>query len=63
MPREKELFRDNLELLLQAYPTQKVLSLKDVMDYTGRGYRYCKKHYNITGRDGISITKLASLLS
>ena len=39
MPREKESYRDNLEAVMTRFPGKDVLSLNDVAQYTGMGYR------------------------
>jgi len=35
MPREKELFRDNLERLDAAFPNKEMLTQKEVSKFTG----------------------------
>lgn len=63
MPREKELFRDNLERLDKAFPDKEILNYADVLKYTGfKDYRAVKKRFNMT-KQGISKVKLASALS
>lgn len=39
MPREKESYRDNLEAVMTRFPGKEVLTLSDVLQYTGMGYR------------------------
>ena len=39
MPREKESYRDNLERLMDRFPGKEILSLTEVSQYTGMGYR------------------------
>ena len=42
MPREKESYRDNLERLMDRFPGKEILSLTEVSQYTGMGYRQLK---------------------
>ncbi len=62
MPREKELFRDNLERLDKKFPNKEHFRQIDVAKYLDIDPRTVKKKYQI-GRDGISKIKLARLLS
>lgn len=63
MPREKPLFRDNLERLDKAFPNKEWLQIKDVKAYTGIvDHDTCKRKFGLT-KAGISKVKFASLLS
>ena len=62
MPREKELFRDNLERLDAAFPNQETLTQKDVSKYTGIGELTVPKHLSFR-KHRISKTVLARELS
>lgn len=62
MSREKEAYRDNLELLIEFFGDKKVLTIKDVCRYTKHCYRYCIKHYPFKNGE-ISIATLARVLS
>jgi len=62
MPREKELFRDNLERLDKFYPNKEVLNIKEVMQFTGLSRTGVVNRYPFKNRF-ISKVKLASELS
>ena len=62
MPREKELFRDNLQRLDEAFPNQELLKIVDVCKYCKMKPDTAKKHFNFNGHY-ISKAKLASELS
>lgn len=63
MPREKPLFRDNLERLDSRFPDKEWLCLPDIKSYTGiKDNRTIKKRFGIT-QEGTSKVKFASLLS
>ena len=62
MPREKPLFRDNIERLDKVFPNQELLRGVDVAKFLGIDARTARKRFSIV--DGyISKTKLASELS
>ena len=58
MPREKQGYRDCLELLMREFPTKRMLLLREVAAFTGRDPRWCKQHLGVT-KAGICITDLA----
>ncbi len=63
MPREKPLFRDNLERLDASFPEKEWLGLSDIKKYTGiKDNRTVYKRFGIT-KVGTSKVKFASLLS
>ena len=62
MPREKELFRDNLERLDAAFPGQEMLKQVEVARYCGMALNTVKKHFHFT-KSRISKTVLARELS
>ncbi len=62
MPREKELFRDNLQRLDEHFPQRELLSIRDVAGYCQCDVRTAKKRYKIESRY-IEKVKLASLMS
>ena len=45
MPREKEAYRDNLELLDRMFPDKNILTVSDVAKFSGCCYRVAKKIY------------------
>lgn len=64
MPREKELFRDNLERLDKAFPNKEILDLAEVANYLGVCRRTLVKHLKIKKMRVKTMSKssLASLL-
>lgn len=62
MPREKELFRDNLERLDKAFPNQELLNKSQVAQYCKIERHTAVKMFNFQG-SYISKAKLASALS
>ena len=61
MPREKELFRDNLARLDAAYPGKEVLTKQEVREYFGdRSMKYvtCYLRRKGQGWTGNAITKV-----
>ncbi len=58
MPRERAEYRDNLEALLAFFGDRRVVTVADVVRYTGRDRRTVKKLYDIQ-RDGITLPTLA----
>lgn len=63
MSRERITYRDNLEALSEYFGNRRVLTLRDVSNYTGRDPRWCKKTYGIDPKQGISVPTLARKLS
>lgn len=63
MPREKESYRDNLELLLEAFPDKKMLSKKEVQRYTGLDYATVCKLFTFNQCNKISVATLARQMS
>lgn len=62
MPREKPTFRDNLERLDQRFPNKELLSIKDVISFTGMCYRTVISRFDFQDRY-ISKANLARALS
>ena len=67
MAREKEAYRDNLELVLSflrnKYGGQRtMLSNKDVQEFTGLKYEYVRSHF-MNGSRFVSAAVLARLIS
>ena len=62
MAREKELFRDNIERLDEAFPSQELLKIVDVCKFCKMRPDTAKKVFSFKGHY-ISKTKLASELS
>ena len=62
MPREKELFRDNLERLEEKFPGKELFNIKEVSEFCGIDYRTTKKLFTFKN-NFISKMKLASELS
>lgn len=63
MAREKELFRTNLQLLLEFFPGKRLLRPFEVAKYLGIDVRTVKKKYKFDDDNYISTTVLASQLS
>ena len=64
MPREKPLFRINLDRIDAAFPDKEVLSLSDIATYTGKSLRTITRKYKINKEiGGISKATLANRLS
>lgn len=62
--REKMYYRDNLELIMQAFPNEKVLKLKQAADYLGIDVRTFKKKFKFNEKiKMISICDLARQIS
>lgn len=45
MPREKELFRVNLDRIDSKFPNQELLSYNDISDYTKMSLSFVKQHF------------------
>lgn len=45
MPREKEGYRDNLERLNEFFPQTELLSIQDLIKFTGRDRSTVKKYF------------------
>ena len=59
MAREKEGYRDTLELLLKHFGSKTVLTVAEVMEFTGRSRNFVRK-YLVNGKDPhISVCDLA----
>lgn len=58
MPREKPEYRDNLEELRAYFGDKRLLTIKDVAEYTGRSRDYVVRLYGLT-KAGITIATLA----
>lgn len=66
MPREKPLFRENLDRLDKKFPDVEVLRYADISEYLGISLRTAKTHYQKYYNKqicGISKTVLANILS
>jgi hypothetical protein len=62
MPREPETYRLELEQILAAFGSKRILSVTDVAGYLGRSRKWCREHLGISG-DGVTSVKLALILS
>lgn len=64
MPREKELYRDNLCLLREAFGDVMVAEMKPVAEYLGIDVRTLKR-FDVFVRDSklVSLPKVARILS
>ena len=62
MPKEKELFRDNLQILNERFPDKFLLTSTEVVEFTGLERHAVKKKFNFDGRY-ITKTQLARDLS
>lgn len=64
MPREKELYRENLLLLRERFGDVATITIKDASEYLGCDPRTIKKmNVFASGTKRVSVTKLASVLS
>jgi len=64
MPREKELFRDNLQLLRDRFGDVMTVEMKPAAEYLGIDVRTLKKmDVFVKGSKRVSLAKLASTLS
>ena len=50
MPKEKELFRDNLQILNEVFPDKFLLTSTDVEKFTGLERHTIKKKFKFDGR-------------
>ncbi|WP_312645353.1 hypothetical protein [Hydrogenoanaerobacterium sp.] len=62
MPREKESYRDNLELILASFPGKSMLNKKEVATFCGLDYATVNKLFEFT-HNYISVAKLARQMS
>lgn len=62
MPREKEGFREQLEDVAAFFKDKRVLSVNDVVRYTGLDYRTVRKRYVLHANLGVTTVQLARLL-
>lgn len=62
MPREREGFRDNMERLNEFFPDRELLSVTDVIRFTGRDRRTVVKFFNFRN-NFISKVEVARTLS
>ena len=64
MPKEKELFRDNLQLLRDRFGDVMTVEMKPAAEYLGIDVRTLKKmDVFVKGSKRVSLAKLASALS
>lgn len=63
MPQEKLTYRDNLDRLCERFPDREFLSIKDVMDFSGKCRNTVVKLFPFKKGIGISKATLARLLS
>ena len=63
MPREKEAYRDNLEMLMQVFPGRLKVKATELSRYFGQDVRTIKRHYPISDDGTISLATLARCLS
>lgn len=68
MPREKELYRDNLERVIAKFPEREIIPLKDAADWLGIDQRALQRIKDtpakrIGGRWYVVATALASWMS
>ena len=62
MPREKELYRENLARIDESFPNREILSQKDCAEFLGLDRKTVKRRYGVS-RDGITKVQFARLLS
>lgn len=63
MPRENETYRLELEQILAAFGDKRILTVSDVAGYLGKSRDWCRDHLGISGKHGVTATKLAFILS
>ena len=68
MPREKELFRDNLEIVLDRFEQKQLIPILDVAEFLGVTARHLREDSKfpkkvIGGRYYVAATALARFLS
>ena len=63
MPREKEAYRDNLERIIAAYPGKEMLTVTDVINFTGINRKTVKKMFPFNRYGYISAATLARSMS
>ena len=63
MPREKESYRDNLELLLEAFPDKMMINKTEVQHYTGLDKETVNKLFTFNQCNKISLATLARQMS
>lgn len=63
MPREKESYRDNLERIIEVFPGKEILSVAEVVTFTGLNRGTVKKMFPFNEHNYISVATLASCMS
>lgn len=63
MPREKEGYRDNLELLMKLFPNRLTVKATELAKLFDKDVRTIRKHYPINADGTISLATLARCLS
>ena len=65
MPREKAAYRDNLELLMEHFPNQALISFADLVKFFGRNRKTVRKWLDEHEIEGnyFSIATLARAMS
>jgi len=62
LPLEKESYRENLRMLLEAFPEKKEIMCSEFARYLGRDRRYVRKRY-FTKAKYLTLAELASKIS
>lgn len=63
MPREKEGYRANLEMLMEAFPGRLTVKATELSKWFGQDVRTIKRYYPIKPDGTISLVTLARCLS
>lgn len=63
MPREKEGYRETLEMLMMVFPNRFTVKATELSKWLGKDVRTIKKHYPIKADGTISLAMLARCLS
>ena len=63
MGREKDCFRDNIELMNRRFPNKDMLNIKDVMTFTGKNRDTVKKHIRFNTMGLVSKADLSRQIS
>lgn len=63
MPREKEAYRDNLEMLMKVFPDRLTIKATELSKYLDQNVRTIKKNYPFREDGTISLATLARCLS
>lgn len=63
MARENPTFRLELEQINTRFGGAAILTVTDVSAYTGHSREWCRKHFGISGKKGMTAVELAQAIS